>query len=257
MDVCEVPKPADDRIPVNWVGSAVLESVDSQPFAAIVNQVNGAGPSMSYVGIERPGSRVSAPLLFKRAAGWNTGLQVQNTGARTATITALLKANGDDASIWTETAVVGPGASATFYQPANPELPDSFVGSASVSTDAGQVLVGVVNEVRSDSTMATAYEAVDQGATTLYVPLVYRGYAGWNSGTQVQNLGASATTTTMTFYRQNGSVAASVQRTIEPGDSEPYYLPSISGLSDGFIGSAVGTSSGEPLAAIVNQVKPQ
>jgi len=103
--------------------------------------------------------------------------------------------------------------------------------------------------------MATAYDVIDRGADTLYVPLLYRGFAGWNSGLQIQNVGASRATTTVTFYSQNGAVAATVQGAVEPGASATYYLPSIATLRPGFIGSAIATSSGEPIAAIVNHVK--
>lgn len=248
-------QPSDERIPADWVGSALIESTDGQPLAAIVNQVNGEGPGMSYVGVARPSARLFAPLLFKNAGGWNTGLQIQNASSRDASLEASFTDNSGESTTWTETVRVGPGGSATFYQPANPQLPQPFIGSGTVASDAGQPLSGVVNEVRSRSTMAMAYDAIERGAETIYVPLVYRGFAGWNSGVQVQNVGTASTVATMTFYRQNGSVAATVQSNIEPGESETYYLPSISPLGSAFIGSAIGTSSGEPIAAIVNHVK--
>ncbi len=247
-------QPTDDRIPQDWVGSGVIESVDGQPLAAIVNQVNGSGPGMSYVGIDAPSARIYAPLLFKNAGGWNTGLQVQNTGSQETTLRAVF-AGSEDNDTWSETAAVGAGASTTFYQPSNPQLPDPFVGAGVVASTGDQRLSGVVNEVRAGSTMATAYDVIDRGAETVFAPLVFRGFAGWNSGIQIQNVGTAATTATVRFYGQGGALAATVEGVIDAGESQTYYLPALSGLRSGFVGSAVATSSGEPIAAIVNHVK--
>ena len=174
-------QPTDDRIPSDWVGSALIESLDGQPLAAIVNQVNGTGPGMSYVAIDAPSPRIYAPLLFKNAGGWNTGLQVQNTGSQATTLRATF-AGSEDSETWSETAAVGPGASTTFYQPANSQLPDPFVGAGVVSSTGDQKLSGVVNEVRAGSTMATAYDVIDRGAETLFAPLLYRGIFSWYQG---------------------------------------------------------------------------
>ena len=105
-----------------------------------------------------------------------------------ATLRAVF-GNGDGPT-WSETAPVEAGASTTFYQPSNSQIPEPFVGSATVASAEGQNLGGVVNEVREGSTMASAYDVVDRGADSAYVPLAYRGFAGWNSGIQVQNVGS-------------------------------------------------------------------
>src|SRR5207244_909095 len=110
-------------------------------------------------------------LLFKSGNGWNTGLQVQNASSRAATLTAAFTDSVGDEGPWAETATVGPGASVTFYQPANSQLPEGFVGAAVVSSDSGQPLAGVVNEIRSGSSMATGYDVIDRGADTIYIPL--------------------------------------------------------------------------------------
>lgn len=248
-------QPADERLPPGWVGSAVIESLDAQPLAAIVNQVHGNGLSMSYTGIGKPGAAVFAPLLVKNSHGWNSGLQIQNAGARPLVVQATFsRSNGTDGP-WLEFLPAQPGGSATFYQPASRQLPDEFVGAAAVSSQDGGAIGGIVNQVRYSSGMAMAYDAPDRGASSVFVPLVYRDFAGWNSGVQVQNLGSSATSASITFYAQNGLVAATVQSALEPGRSETHYLPSITALRSSFVGSAVVTSSSEPIAAVVNHVK--
>jgi hypothetical protein len=224
--------------------------------AAIVNEVHVGGAAMSYVGIGQPGPRVYAPLLFKDSGGWNTGLQVQNAGTSENTLTATYTRTNGEGGPWMETLVAPSGGSATFYQPTNPDLPDDFVGAGAVRGTTGQALGGIVNEVRYQLGMAMSYDAPTGGASTLYAPLVYRGYAGWNSGVQVQNLGTARTTVTMTFYGLDGVAAATLRQDVESEASLTAYLPAVDGLPRAFIGSVVATSTGDqPIAAIVNHVK--
>lgn len=79
----------------------------------------------------------------------------------------------------------------------------------------------------------------------------------WVSGVTVANLTSQTATVLITFYNQNGSVALSFDGGTIPGNgSKTWYLPShVSGLSSGFIGSAV-VSSDKQIAAIVNTQLP-
>jgi hypothetical protein len=249
-------QPADVRIPSGWVGSAVVEGLADQPLAAVVNQVHDSGLGMAYVGIGTPSASTFAPLLFKNSGGWNTGLQVQNAGSSATIVNIAYQRTNASGGRWREQAQVQPGASATFYQPANPDLPDDFVGGAIASSEPVQLLAGIVNEIRYSSNMAMAYDAVTTGEEMVYVPLVYRGFAGWNSGIQVQNTAATRATINVTFVNQQGAPVHTQQGTLDGGASITYYLPSLAGLPNGFIGSAMIWSDGhEPLAAIANHVK--
>ena len=79
----------------------------------------------------------------------------------------------------------------------------------------------------------------------------------WVSGVTVANLTNETATVLITFYNQDGSVALSFNGGTIPGNgSKTWYLPShVSGLSSGFIGSAV-VSSDKQIAAIVNTQLP-
>ncbi|MBM2809296.1 MAG: peptidase and subtilisin kexin sedolisin [Chloroflexi bacterium] len=249
-------QPADPRIPDGWVGSATVESLDDQPLAAIVNQVRTSGAGMSYVGVGQSGPSLWAPLLFKSAEGWATGLQVQNAGLDATVVQATYMPSNGDSRTWTEQRGVAAGASTTFYQPGNTELPDDFVGSAEVRSTGNAPVVGVVNQVRSGSESSMAYNAMLGGAESLYVPLVYRAFAGWNSGIQVQNAGSATATVTLSFVYQEGMAAASLTEAIEPSGSRTFYLPALEGLPPSFVGSVfIDSLDGQPIAAIVNHVK--
>ena len=76
------------------------------------------------------------------------------------------------------------------------------------------------------------------------------------SGIQVMNQSSSVTATiTIDFYNQSGTKVTSKADTIAPSASKSYYTPSITTLTNGFIGSAV-VSSDEPVVAILNTQTP-
>ena len=73
----------------------------------------------------------------------------------------------------------------------------------------------------------------------------------YDTGFQVQNLGTAQANITITYYNQDGSVAASVADTIAAGGSNKYYP--LTAVPDGFNGSVVITSD-QPVAAIANEL---
>jgi hypothetical protein len=249
-------QPMDRRLPNEWVGSALIESLDNLPLGAVVNELSDDGLGMAFTGIGAPAETLTMPLVYKNAADWASGVQVQNAGTGPATVTISYAPLGSARTVAVDRATVLPGAATTFYQAANPDLPDGFVGSATITSIESQPLAAVANAVKHGAGMATAYDAIAGGGSTLHIPLVYRDFGGWNSGFQLQNVGTTTTTVNVTFYQENGREAASVSRTIEPGAASTLYVPNVTDLGSAFIGSAMVTSlGGESIAATVNQVK--
>ncbi len=249
-------QPGDRRIPADWVGSAVIESLDNQPIAAIVNELSDDGLGMAYAGVGVPSETLTVPLVYKNASDWASGLQVQNAGNAPATVTVSYTPLESTRVVAVDRATLSPGSATTFYQAANPDLPDGFVGSAIITSAEGQPLAALVNAVKQGAGLAIATEAFNAGGTMLQIPLVYRDFAGWNSGLQLQNLGSASTTVTVSFYHEDGREAASVTRTVDPGVGWTIYLPDVTDLPSAFVGPAVATSlNGGPLAAMINLVK--
>jgi hypothetical protein len=73
----------------------------------------------------------------------------------------------------------------------------------------------------------------------------------YDSGIQIQNQGTDTATIVITYYNQDGSVAATVDDTIAVNSSNTYFP--ISALTAGFSGSAV-ISSDQPVVAISNML---
>jgi len=148
-------------VPDNFVGSGVFTATG--PIALTVQEISTPKQTgMGYNGFSTGTTRVSVPLVFKDAnQGWDTGVQVQNLGSVPTSISIAFfgQVGGLLAS---ESNVVQPGDSVTFYQPANAQLPSGLVGSATVTSD-GQPIVAIINEVNylRGGDAAMAYEGIN------------------------------------------------------------------------------------------------
>jgi len=162
----------------------------------------------------------------------------------------------DGSSPFFDGAFVQPGSSVTFFQPANPQLPEGFVGSAVISSRNGQPLVAITNEVNSTLNVAMTYRALNnnEGASTLSMPYLARRDNGWSTGVQVQNLGSATTTVTLQVRNPDGSVVVSPSQPVTADGSATFYLPAIEGVNDGWHGAGfVSSSPPQPLGGIVNE----
>ena len=116
-------------------------------------------------------------------------------------------------------------------------------------------MVGLVSQLNHGDGVATGYGMVAGGSDQVFLPLLYSDFAKWDSGLQVENLGSTSTSVAITFYREDGTEAGTLQDTIEARSAQTYYLPSLGSVPSGFLGSAVVKSSGQPIAVICNHIK--
>jgi hypothetical protein len=130
--------------------------------ALVVNETNTTeGTGMAYSGFDEGTTTISVPLTFKSSNGWDTGIQVQNLGT-IETIATVVHHLPNGGSIVEADAIL-PGESRTFYQPANSALPIGHVGSATITSNNGQPLVAIVNEVNYSRSgdAAMVYEGIN------------------------------------------------------------------------------------------------
>jgi len=246
-------QPANEELPADFVGSAVVEAPAGARIVSVINQVHERGNGMSYDGALRGGAAASAPLLFKNSNGWSTGLQIQNVGTEESEVLVVYRAT-DGGGLWFDGAFVQPGGSVTFFQPAHPDLPNGFIGSAVIVSRNDQPLVAIVNEVNTSLNVAMTYRAFSEGAATLSAPSLSRRANGWSTGVQVQNLGFATTTVVLQIRSPDGSLVTASSQSIPPDDSRTFYLPAIEGVADEWHGAGVISSSPpEPLGAIINE----
>lgn len=242
-------------------GSVVVSS--DQPLASISNVVgDGWTNGASFTGQTSGANTVYAPLLMKANYGYTTWFNVQNAGSSSTDITVQYS-NG------TQETFTGlqPGAAHTFNQGNNSNLPDGWVGSATI-TSSGQPIVVTVLEV--GSVVMFAYNGFTSGHTNPVMPLVNANNYGYFTGIAIMNIGTTDTDVTVSYTPSPGSpgTACTEKRTISAGQSKTFaqnvftYSDNDSTLQTDcqrgptFVGSAVvtGNSANQPLTVIVNQL---
>jgi hypothetical protein len=233
-------------------GSVVISA--DQPVAAISNILGDLGAAAaSYVGSGAGSTSVNLPLLFKANAGFDTWFNVQNTGTADATVNVAYS-DGSTAGPVT----IAPGAAHTFDQAT--ETHSAAVFSGVVSSDQ-PVAVAVIQE---STDVMFAYTGFTSGTPNPVMPLINSNNAGYVTGVQIQNTGATSTDVTVSYTAVSGT-DCSETKTIAANSSTTFALAAFANTSAGedcadgvlFVGSAEVTvnSAGNDLVAIVNQLK--
>jgi len=242
------------QLPAGFVGSAVIRSPNGGQLVAVVNEVKTEGAAVSYPALSGGAPNVFAPFVLRNYQGWSTGLQVQNLGnAPTTAIITYQRGNGP--GTWTESALIPPGAAVVFYQPANPQLPNDFMGSAQIASSDAAPLAVLVNVINPQSTAAMNYVAGPPSAPVVPLPFVARNAEGWSTSVLVHNPNSVPAVASITYYDANGNPVARDEDALSPGAAKSYFQQRQTALPDGFAGSAVVQSpTGQALTAITSEV---
>ncbi len=243
----------------SFTGSVVLSS--DQPLAAVTNVQNSAKTAgASYVAKSTGSNSVALPLLMKNngSVPYDTWFSVQNT----STATANISIDYSDCAANVNTTVL-PGASKTFYQ-ASEACHPTKVFSGLITSD--QPLVVVVME--ENTAKMFAYTGFADGSTDVVMPLINANNNTIVTGIQIQNLGGSSTSVTVSYTPSLAGTACTETQTIPANSSSTFALKAFSTNHTGittncaggvkFVGSAKVTanSTSQKLVAIVNQTKP-
>jgi len=236
-------------------GSVVIES-DVQ-IASISNILGNSGvAAASYVGSSNGGSPVLLPLLMKGNSGYNTWFNVQNAGGGDATVTVTYS-DGVTAS-----GTIKPGASKTFDQ----TLEAHTVKVFSAKVESNQPIAATV--IEENTGIMFAYSGFISTSTNPVIPLVNANNAGYVTGISIQNSGGVDTSVTVSYTPSGpgAGTACTETQTIPDGESKVFALLAFAGApgtttncvaNAKFVGSGKVTanSTGQPLTAIVNQLK--
>jgi outer membrane protein assembly factor BamB len=242
-------------------GSGVIFS--DQPVAAFVNEFapGNKGDATSYTSVDvrhGVGTTLYAPAIANGAyGGYTTGIGLLNLGSSPAVVTITYRDAGG-----TPVKVAGvAGLAAHGYiglYSGNPALglPSGFAGTATITTDDGQPLAAIVNEV-GPSGQFSSYDAVAGGAVRLEAPTALNNaYGGYYTGIGIQNTSAIDGTVTVTYSDPAGvatvktmAIKANGYLGVYQGDAQVGPPASPNGYT-AVIGSTV------PVVAIVNEVAP-
>lgn len=224
-------------LPIDWNGSATVSAAG--PVAVVNNDYNqgiSLGAEQTYSGAVAGSMDLYCPGLYDQFVGiWISSLNIQNIGGADANVTI------DYSDGQSQNVVIAPNAS--YLGVYMNGTHDGFF-SAHVSGD--QNLVAVANATSGASSQT--YECAAAGATELRTPITMKWFIGeYNTGVQVQNIGATAADITITY--EGGCTET---QNAAAGGVVIFYTPGNLCLADGYIGAAQITSAND-LVGIVNQ----
>lgn len=240
------------------VFSAVVTS--AQPVAVTVIEEDSA-TMFAYNGFLTQSTDPVIPLVNANNSGFTTGLQIQNAGGSSTTVT-LSYTPSTAGSACTETQTIPANSSKTFALAAFASGANStctpgakFIGSARVTANsASQNLVAVVNQHKI-GTNGEAYGSFNSAdaSDTVVLPLIMDRNSGYWTGFNVMNVGSSSTAVSCTFTGTSYSVGPV---TLAPGAA----LTDLQNgkISSGYVGSATCTATNptDKIIAVVNELGP-
>jgi hypothetical protein len=235
-------------------GSVVVEG--DQPIVAIANTLgNNPQYAASTESFAAGATTIGLPLIMRGNNGYHTWFNVQNAGSGDATV-SVQYIPGSSGSPHTEGPVtIKPGAAHTFDQRGLSQLGVKFVGSAVVTSN--QPVVATVMQVGETFKNMLGYNGFTGGSNEVSLPLVMANNSGFFTGIQVQNVGASPTSITIKYGKNlAGSFAPSDDTaTLGINESKTFLQDGGKWAGNKYVGSATITTAGQPVVAIVNQVK--
>jgi hypothetical protein len=187
-------------LPTPYVGAATVTVTGGN--GDVVAAVMQVGPTtlFAYNGFTGGSTEPVMPLVQGNNFGYFTGIQVQNTGSDSTTVTVSY-VPGNAGNPCTQTETIAGGDSATFLNCSDMSVP-TFVGGASVTANStSQPLVAIVNQLNLAQGKGAAYSGFDPGAATDTVnfPLIMRDNFGFFTGFNVYNAGANTVTVNCVF----------------------------------------------------------
>lgn len=239
--------------------SARIES--STPVTAEINSSDG-NVAWGYTAQPTPATKLYIPRLMKKYYNnWNSGIVIQNTSGNQAT-GKITFYNTDGGKVTDQSFTIGANTYQSFYVPDISGLPACSVVTECQFSAIITSNVPVTAEVNStDGNVAWAYTAEPTAATKLYLPRVMKNYHGWNSGIAIQNAGDRTAYGRISFYKPDGTLAATKTFNNLKGHSQrTFYLPSILNpagtqplLADGVYSAIIkGNYNNEELTAEIN-----
>lgn len=240
-----------ESLPAGFQGSAVMSS--DQPIVATLVQI----PQSSTVknrplsnGFSSGASQVLIPTVLKNTFGVNTRFSVQNVHSTDIDITVEFYPVGSATPIVVTENNIPPGAAKYFDAGQLAALGSSFNGAAVVkATESGTSnpanVVASALELSISGVSTSAYEGVNGGARTVYMPsALCNAFGGQTSYYAVQNTSLTTSTTVTVEYSNGNTDSANVG----PGQKASFSGCNVN--SAGFSGAAIITSSDTDIVVI-------
>jgi hypothetical protein len=228
---------------LRWILAAALLALGGTAYPELsVAQVTAPAPGT--------GNTLYIPLILKRAAQGETGLQVQNLGSAPADLTlSYYDPDGQTRPEWTERGTAPANDSYTFYTPSSPNLPAGFVGSAVLQST--QPVGAIVNQQSAPDArpfFVGTFDAPRAAANTVFLPYALRGVDSRSSTITVQNASTSPTTVNATFVTPDAQIGR-IQVFLPPFAARQLRLADRTDLPSAMNAAAV-LQADQPIVAI-------
>jgi hypothetical protein len=239
--------------PGSFVGSALV--VSSEDVSAVAENRNG-GIADAYNGIAaldpsnrgwgQVGTALYAPSIMYNFYGWYSQIKLVNTGFSQATVDVTYYPGGTQQSV-----SIPPNGQQVldFYGAANQ------LYSARIVSD--QPLAGTVTQSDASSNILLSYNLATADTASVYAPLLFKNYYGWDSSLNIQNGSGDIANVWISYFKPDGSPGRSAIHwlPLAPYSSVCLYLPA-EGLYPDFAVGAANITSDRPLAIVVNSTYP-
>jgi hypothetical protein len=243
--------------------TGLLDGTEYTFTVTATNSVGPSAPSMPSNSVTPIGPAAAFPAVSNGGyGGYVSATYIENVGTAPATVRlAYFDQAGRLAGAGDSVVGLAPHATWTVRQDNGNGLPPGTAGTALAYSS--QPIAAFANEFapgnRGDATSYTVVPLPTGAGTTLYAPAIAaNAYGGYTTGVGLLNLGYAPTNVTVTYRNASGTalrtetvngLATRAYRGLYSGD------PALA-LPAGFAGTATITSSGQPLAAVVNEVGP-
>ena len=241
-DVLSVYVPAEAAL-ASGEYSVVVSS--DQEVAAVTN-FSDTDSGAAYSGTSTGAMSWGFPGVYDNYYGYYSEIYAQNVAATAQDITLQVFAPGNATPVYTNTKSSVPAYASVSWSLKNLSQLSSNVSYSATVTAAGQI-VAIGNTYGSGSTAAQlySYNGFSSGATTFYVPALYKAYYGWNAAMSIQNVSSTAASVTVTY-----SGGFTKGYTIQPNSAVAIYVPAEAGLPNGLMSATI--TSDQDVAVSVN-----
>ena len=234
-------------LPNDFAGGVKVTS--TQPILAVGRPHIGA-QVMTYNGMSSGATTSWLPMFFKNGFGsYNTALYIQNLTASSADLT-IDYINLDGTVACTDEDTLDANASKGYWSLGiacdTGSLPSGFVGGVRVTSTQNILAVGRAHL----GTQITTYNGFPGGATSAYVPMLFKNAFGgsYDAALYLQNVSGSSATVAIEYLNSAGAVAATQNVTLAANAISSIWLPGVAGLADDFAGGARISSTQEIIA---------
>jgi thermitase len=239
--------------PIGWRGSAAITA--DAPIAALISLVRPGAATLAFGAATVGEPRVAVAQSYKNRDGWTSEIAVQNLGSRPASV-ELSYTSADGRPDGTQSLVaLAPLATRYVNLAEAASLPDGFFGSVEARSANAQPIAIVA--LSTNASGAATVQAPGSSGSQLAAPLLVRSAPGGLADIDINNVGRTQATVSVSYYLSSGALVTSQTFALEPGRGRVQSLSEVPFILADFDGVAIIRSTNDqPLTAVIRVARP-